>query len=105
LASVNNVNNISYLRRAADILIFNRLNNLSDAGAYISHKILPYMDREELWSIQRDNPHNQKLHCYYPFTSYDPSDPWYERISARIFSESIAYKTERLQHLRACVAS
>ena len=81
--------NTSYLRRAADILIFNRISNLSEAGAYVTQKILPSMETSQFESVQRANiPISQKYTQYYPFTPYNPTAPWFERLKMCLFAES-----------------
>lgn len=88
-----NVN--GYLRKAADVLIFNRINNLYDAGAYVSNKILPSMAADQFEDVQRNAPISQKYMQYYPFTQYDPTAPWSDRIKMSLFTESEEAKIKR----------
>lgn len=50
-------------------------------------------------NIQEKNPYNQKLKEFYPFTSYDPSAPWYERLRLRFIGESAREENLRKLHL------
>ena len=88
-APIGVANNSGYLRRAADILVFNRINNLSEMGSYISQKFLPYIEHEEFMAVQRsDLPTSQKYTQYWPYTAYDPSGSFTERLKMRFFAEA-----------------
>lgn len=83
--SNSNSGGTSILRTAADMLIFNRINNVTSALSSIKEFIIPSMDGGTLHSIQKNNIESQKLHQYYPFTPYDPAAPWYDRIRFKHF--------------------
>lgn len=82
-------NNTSYLRRAADILIFNRINNLSEAGTYIAHRFLPYIEHDQFMGVQSSSmPASQKYTQYWPYSQYDPTGTFVERFKSRFFAEA-----------------
>ena len=65
IESLSQGTNKSVVGKISDVLIFNRLRNISDAASYLSQKYLPYMDKEEITNIQLNNPHSQKYHLTY----------------------------------------
>ena len=65
IESLSQGTNKSVIDKIGDVLIFNRLRNISDAASYLSQKYLPYMDKEEITNIQLNNPHSQKYHLTY----------------------------------------
>lgn len=78
----------SVLGKIGDVLIFNRLNNISEGASYIKEKIIPSMDTDQFNRIQYEGKWGEKIKTYYPFTNYDPSAPWYERIRMKLFPEA-----------------
>ena len=74
--SINTINK-SIITKLGDVLLFNRVRNITDAATYLRDRYLPYMDasqRQVVDEIQITNPHSQKLHQFYPYTTYRPGD-------------------------------
>jgi hypothetical protein len=94
--------NKSVVDKIGDVLIFNRVRNISDAASYLSQKYLPYMDKQEITNIQLNNPHSQKYQQFYPYTSYKPYESLFNRLKMCLFSESaIEYET-RMRDIGVC---
>jgi hypothetical protein len=94
--------NKSVVDKIGDVLIFNRVRNISDAASYLSQKYLPYMDKQEITNIQLNNPHSKKYQQFYPYTSYKPYESLFNRLKMCLFSESaIEYET-RMRDIGVC---
>ena len=102
IESLSQGTNKSVVGKISDVLIFNRLRNISDAASYLSQKYLPYMDKQEITNIQLNNPHSQKYQQFYPYTSYKPYESLFNRLKMCLFSESaIEYET-RMRDMGVC---
>lgn len=91
----------SLIKTAIDVLVLNRLANISNGLYYIKESILPSMSKQDFGKIQyNDNvPMDQKLQQYWPFTTYHPAESWYHRLKIKIIGESEAEYELRKIHL------
>ena len=80
----------SWFKTISDVLVFNRINNVTTGLFYIKEKIIPSMDESHFNAVNRnpENPH--KYSDLYPYSKYDPTAPWYDRLRFKYWGETKA---------------
>lgn len=81
-------NSNGWMKTIGDVLVFNRINNITNGLSYVKEKIIPSMDATEFNAVNRNPQNPQNFENYYPYTYYDPTQPWYERLRLKIMGES-----------------
>lgn len=94
-------NSKGFFKTVADVLVINRIANVTNGLSQIKEYFIPSMSEQDFHNVQfnRRVPYQQKFHQYWPFTAYDPSDPWYDRLRKRIVGETSEEESRRKLHL------
>jgi hypothetical protein len=99
--SINTINK-SIVTKLGDVLLFNRVRNITDAATYLRDRYLPYMDVQVVDEIQINNPYSQKLHQFYPYTTYRPGETFFNRLKCVLMKETPIQYELRMNDIKIC---